>query len=234
MEALHQSLLALQELDQEITSTEKRLSEFDPQLSELDAPVELLAREVEATRTRLAELRLEATRLDRAAEQKRLQLQKYEERLMRVRNAREEAAARTEMDLVRRAVEADVAEHRQVSEQVTRTDLKLDELEKQLAKLRQEATPRREELLAARQQIADELAVVRDRRENHALRLDAASRRLYERMRTGRTRVVLAPLTDEGACGNCFNILPVQEQTEIRRGLSLHRCEGCGVILYVA
>lgn len=234
MESLHQSLLALQELDQEIARTEGRLSEFDPQLAELDAPMETLAREVDTTRTRLAELRQELTRLERAGEQKKLRLQQYEERLMRVRNAREEAAARTEMDLVRRAVEADVAEARQVGEQVTRTDLKLDELEKQLAKLRQEAAPRREELMAARQQVADELAVVRDRRENHAVRLDAPSRRLYERMRAGRSRVVLAPLTDEGACGHCFNILPLQEQAEVRRGLTLRRCEGCGVILYVA
>jgi predicted nucleic acid-binding Zn-ribbon protein len=46
--------------------------------------------------------------------------------------------------------------------------------------------------------------------------------------------MVLAPLTSEGACGNCFNVLPVQEQTEVRRGESLRRCEGCGVILYAA
>ncbi|HSJ14038.1 MAG TPA: C4-type zinc ribbon domain-containing protein [Longimicrobiales bacterium] len=234
MEALHQSLLALQELDQEITRTEQKLSEFEPQLAELDAPVETLTREVEGTRTRLAELRQDLARLEKAGEQKRARLQQYEERLMRVRNAREEAAARTEMDLVRRAVDADVAEARQVAEQVTRTDLKLDELEKQLAKLRQEATPRREELLVVRRQIEEELAVVRDRRENHAVRLDAASRRLYERMRSGRSRVVLAPLTDEGACGACFNMLPLQEQSEVRRGQTLRRCEGCGVILYVA
>jgi hypothetical protein len=233
MEALHQSLLALQELDQEITRTERRLTEFDPQLAELDAPVDMLSREVETTRTRLAELRQEQTRLERASEQKKQRLQTYEDRLMKVRNAREEAAARTEMDLVRRAVEADVAELKQVSEQATRADLKLDELEKLLAKARQEAAPRREELLATRQTVVDELTVVRDRRENHAVRLDPASRRLYERMRSGRSRVVLAPLTDEGACGNCFNILPLQEQTEVRRGQTLHRCEGCGVILYV-
>jgi predicted nucleic acid-binding Zn-ribbon protein len=44
--------------------------------------------------------------------------------------------------------------------------------------------------------------------------------------------MVVAPLTDEGACGHCFNILPLQEQSEIRRGDKLRRCEACGVILY--
>jgi predicted nucleic acid-binding Zn-ribbon protein len=56
--------------------------------------------------------------------------------------------------------------------------------------------------------------------------------RLYERLRMGKASTVLAPLTAEGACGHCFNILPVQEQSEIRNGRVLRRCEACGVILY--
>jgi predicted nucleic acid-binding Zn-ribbon protein len=77
-----------------------------------------------------------------------------------------------------------------------------------------------------------ELDQLRERRENAAVRLDPQSRRLYDRVRGGLSRMVLAPLTSEGACGNCFNVLPVQEQTEVRRGETLRRCEGCGVILY--
>jgi predicted nucleic acid-binding Zn-ribbon protein len=41
-------------------------------------------------------------------------------------------------------------------------------------------------------------------------------------------------MTPEGACGHCFNTLPLQEQSEIRSGSTLHRCEACGVILYAA
>ena len=100
-------------------------------------------------------------------------------------------------------------------------------------KLREEAGPQRQQLMAERQELEDALAVLQDRRENQALRLDTPSRRLYERVRRGRARLVLAPLTDEGACGSCFNVLPVQEQADVRRGQSLRRCEACGVILYV-
>lgn len=234
MEALHASLLALQELDDEIVRVETRLKEFDPKLAEAEAPLVQYTREVESTRVRLGELRQDAARLEKAAEQNRSRLKVYEDRLMRVRNAREEAAARAEMDLVKRAHDADVDEHAQVSEQLTRTDLKLDEMEKQLARMQGEYAPQREALLGERQTVADELAALRDRRENQAQRLDPQSRRLYERVRTGRSRRVLAPLTDEGACGACFNILPLQEQSDVRRGKSLRRCEACGVILYVA
>jgi len=233
MEALHASLLALQELDDEIARTEARLKEFEPKRAELDAPVTSFTAEVEGTRARLQELRLDVTRLERAVEQNRARLQVYEDRLMRVRNAREEAAARTEMDLVRRALEADRAEFQQQSEQATRTDLKLDDLERQLARMRAEAGPQHEQLAAEQKEVADVLAVLKGRRDNQAVRLDPASRRLYERVRTGRARRVLAPLTTEGACGSCFNVLPLQEQADVRRGQSLRRCEACGVILYV-
>jgi len=233
MESLHAALLSLQELDDEIARMEGQLRSFDPREAELDAPLESFAKEVEASRTRLAELRQDVTRLERAVEQNRARMQIYEDRLMRVRNVREEAAARVEMDLVRRALEADRDELQQQGEQATRTDLKLDEQERHLAQLRAAAGPQHEQLRAERQEVADALAVLRDRRENQALRLDQASRRLYERVRLGRQRRVLAPLTDEGACGACFNVLPLQEQADVRRGQTLRRCEACGVLLYV-
>jgi predicted nucleic acid-binding Zn-ribbon protein len=188
MEALHASLLALQELDDEIARTEARLKEFEPRQAELDAPLETFAKEAEATRVRLQELRQDVTRLERAVEQNKARLQVYEDRLMRVRNAREEAAARTEMDLVRRALEGDKAELQQQSEQATRTDLKLDEMERQLARLRAEAGPLHEQLTGERREVEDALAVLQDRRENQAVRLDPISRRLYERVRKGRAR----------------------------------------------
>jgi predicted nucleic acid-binding Zn-ribbon protein len=112
--------------------------------------------------------------------------------------------------------------------------MKADELEKQLDKARATIATERAALVAERDAAQLELDQLRDRRENAAIRLDPQNRRLYERVRVGRSRMVMAPLTSEGACGNCFNVLPVQEQTEVRRGESLRRCEGCGVILYAA
>lgn len=232
MEDLKTALLTLQSLDDEIQQAKARLGEFDPQLKEVDAPIAALEADIEATRTRLDGMRRDVRRLESAAEQKRDRLRAYEERMGRVRNAREEAAARAEMDLIRRAADADDAEAIEMMEQTTRTDLKLDDLQRQLDKLRAENAPRRTELLEARANAEQELAVLEDRRNNHAIRLDPASLRLYERVRRGRASMVLAPLTPEGACGHCFNILPLQEQSEVRNAKTLHRCEACGVILY--
>jgi uncharacterized protein len=234
MQELHAALLALQELDAEIARAEARVHEFTPRLETLDAPVTAVEQELAAARAKLEEMRADYTRLEHNAQQKQERLHAYQERLTKTRTSRDEAAVRVELDLVARALEADRADIRQVGEQTTRTDIKVDELQKHLDKARAAIATEREQLVAERDAAQLALDQLRDRRENAAIRLDPQNRRLYERVRVGRSMMVLAPMTEEGACGNCFNVLPVQEQTEVRRGESLRRCEGCGVILYAA
>ena len=233
MNELYDSLLELQRLDEEITRSEARLAEIKPQLDEIEAPLALLQTEIETTRTRLSEMREKQKKLEQAANNKRERLKTYEARLERVRNPREEAAARAEMDLVRRAIDADEQESIELLEQSRRTDLKLDDMGRNLQKLKDEADPRRQEILAAQQAIQDEIARMRDQRNNQATRIDPNILRMYERVRGPRgNRRALAPLKSDGACGNCFNIVPLQERSEVRAGRDLRRCEACGVILY--
>lgn len=232
MREIYASLLELQGLDEEIDRAVESARAFGPELENLIAPVEGLARELEATRGRLQEMRETVRRLERSANEKRERLRRYQERLNLVRNPREEAAVQAELDLIRRATEADEQETLELMEQITRTEFRVDELERQLAAARAEVEPKQAELLERKAAAEDEIARLQDRRENLAIRLDVSIRRLYERVRAGRTRVVLAPLT-EGACGHCYSMVPIQRQHEIRLGTELHRCEVCGVILYL-
>ena len=232
MNDVYTALLQLQTLDREITQAEISLQTFEPQINEVEAPLKALQLEVENSRRKLADMRQQSHKLENAANNKRDRLKTYESRLERVRNAREEAAVRTEMDLVRRATEADEQEALEVMDQTKRTDLKLDEMEKQLAKLRSEVEPKKQELINARTEAENSLTQLRQRRAAHAASIDPAAARLYDRVRAGKGRAALAPLGPDGACGNCFNIIPIQEQSEIRRANALRRCEACGVILY--
>ncbi|NIP79652.1 MAG: hypothetical protein GWM90_10725 [Gemmatimonadetes bacterium] len=232
MEETYQALLDLQDLDEQMQEARERVRRFEPELEELDAPVAKAEEEVEAVRKRLDEMKAEARRLERGADDKRAQMAKYEAHLERVRNAREDAAARTEIDLIRKAVEADESDAVSLMDQIKRTELKLDELEGKLEALREETAPKREALLKGREEASGQLEILRDQRENRIVRLSEEAAQLYERIRGGKTRVALARLTPDGACGHCFSIIPIQEQNEIRRQKALHRCEACGVILY--
>jgi predicted nucleic acid-binding Zn-ribbon protein len=232
MDETYETLLELQQLDDRMMEARAKVEQFEPQLQELVAPVSAAEGEVDALRQRLAEMKTELRRLERGAEDKTAQLRRYEERLERVRNPREEAAARTEIDLIRRAVEADEDDALDLMEQVKRYELKLEEMERKLAVLRAETEPRKEELERDRDEARQQLEVLEDKRLNKVVRLNRDAARVYERVRGGKTRVTLASLTPDGACGYCFSMIPIQEQNQIRRREALHRCEACGVILY--
>lgn len=232
MREVYKALLELQELDEEIDKAERALADFGPRLETLEAPVSGYEREVESVRERLADMRSEIKRLEKAAEQKRERLRNYEERLNRVRNVREETAARTELDLIRHAVDADEQEGTELMEQATRAELRLDELEKQLSTARESIAPQKEEMLAERATAEERLADYRSRRDASARKLSPDQQRLYDRTRAGKRKRVLAALTHDGACGQCYNVLPIQQQSEVRQARSLVRCEACGVLLY--
>lgn len=232
MQEVYRALLELQELDEEIDRAEQTLAAFGPRLETLEAPALGYEREVNVTRERLAEMRSEIKRLEKAADQKRERLRQYEERLNRVRNVREETAARTELDLIRHAVEADEQEALELAEQATRTELRLDELEKQLTGSREQIAPQKEELLAERSHAEGKLKKLRNQRGGTAGKLTPDATRIYDRTRSSKRRRVLAQLTHDGACGQCYNVLPIQQQSEVRQARSIVRCEACGVILY--
>ena len=232
MNDVHETLLRLQELDKDIREAESRLAAYEPELERLDAPVLELEKEIGSVRTRLEAAQTEIRRLERGAQDKRARQKKYEERLERVRNAREEAAARTELDLIRKAADADEREALQLMDERMRMELRLDELEQKLEEVRSELGPQKQELLDTRAGVQGELDALRTERQSQTGDMDSGTRRIYEQVKGGRTKIVLAALTEDGACGNCYSMVPIQKQTEIRKADHLIRCEACGVILY--
>ncbi len=227
----HSALKELQRLDDAIDRAEARIAEFEPLLAEVDEPALELREEVENTRSRLKELKLEERRLETTAEEKRSRMNKLEERLKSVRNLREDAAVHAELDMVRRAVEADEQEALSLLDQIRKLELRLDELEEKLEEARARTEPRRQELLEERREAKEELAELREKRDAFADEIDRRERKLYEQIRSGGRDVAVAHLTADGACGNCYGMIPPQLQNELRHGDRMIRCEACGVIL---
>lgn len=227
----YSTLQELQRLDEEIDRMKSRVAEFDPLLEEVEEPAKELEGEVEATEDRLEEVELEERRLELAAEEKRGRLKKLEDRLNEVRNVREEAAVQAELDMVRRAVESDEQEALSLLDQIRTLEARLQEQEEALNEAREEIEPRRQELLEKQKEAQERLQDLEEERSSFAERIDESERKVYERIRSGGRDVAVAPLTADGACSNCYGMVPVQRQNEIRHGADMIRCEACGVIL---
>ena len=225
------SLKELQRLDREIENTRKRIREFDPLFEELEEPALALEAEVETTRSRVQEMKVEERRLELSADEKRARAKKLEDRLNEVRNLREEAAVHAELDMVRRALEGDEQEALSLLDQIRKLELRLEEQEEKLEEARAEVEPRREELLEERASLQRELEVLREQREEFVQAIDDDELQIYERIKGGGRDVAVAELTPDGACSNCFSVIPLQRQHEVRHGADMIRCEACGVIL---
>ena len=225
------SLKELQNLDQAIAAIRSSAQSFDLLLEEVNAPVARLEQEVEALEKRLTELKLEENRIELTIEERRVRAAKLQERMDAVRNVREEAAVHAELEMVRRALESEEQEALSLLDQIKRLEERSEEQEAAHQEALAEVGPHREELVEEQQSADGKLEALQAERDAFAAGIDLGERRIYDSIMAGARDVAVAELTQDGACGNCYNMVPLQIQNQIRHGEGMIRCEGCGVIL---
>jgi len=229
--ATNKTLLDLQSIDAKIFEVKERLTEFEPLLEEVAEKATKLGAEVESARSRLAELKADERRLEGNASDKKVRLDKLDERLNAVRTVREEAAVRAESDLVRRAMETDEHEALSLLDLIRRAEERIEVLAADLETATAELEPQREKILTDRNDVEQEIVTLTAEREAIASAVPESELAFYERIRGNGQRRVVAALTEDGACGNCYAVIPLQLQNEVRMGGALIRCESCGVVL---
>lgn len=221
----------LQELNQKIEDARSEIAEIEDELAEVEAPALELEDELSDTEDRLQEVKVDERRMELAADEKQARVKKLEERLNEVKSVRQEAAVRAELDMVKRALETDEQEALALLDQIKRVERQIDELQEKVDEARAEVEPRRNELLERKDSTSERLADLKEERDAMKDGLTDQERQLFESFQAGGRDIVVAPLTPDGACGHCFNMVPIQRRNEIRHGSEMIRCEACGVIL---
>jgi len=225
------ALREVQKLDERITEIRSAVTAFDDRLAEVEEPALLAEKELSQLQERLTQMKADARRLERAADDKRERGGKMEQRLTRVTNLREETAARTELDLIRRAIEIDEQEALHLIDQIRRLELAEEELQTRTSSAREEAESSQAALVAERSGFEGRMNELQARRAEVLSVVTPMERRVYDSFHQSGRMVVVAELHEDGACGHCFGVVPLQVQNEIRQSGSLVRCEACGVIL---
>ena len=223
----------LQTIDSRIRQARERVASFDPPLREVVESAEELAAEADATAKRVQDLRLEERRLCRSAEDKRARMSRLEDRLDDVRTVQQEEAVQTELGMLRRVVDSEEQDVVNLLDQIERLGERMEAQQSASEEARAAVEPRRKELLAERAAAQSELDALAQRREEAASTVDPRFRRVYENLARGGRRAAVAPMTEDGACGACFSVIPLQLQNEIRTTAPLVLCEACGIIVTV-
>lgn len=225
------SLKELQELDLELEQLKGRIAEYDPLLAEVEEPALALEAEAGTLSSRIKEMQVEERRLELSADDRRARSKTLQERLKSVRNLREEAAVRAEMDLMRMALEGDEQEALTLLDQIRKMEIREEDLKTAADEARASVEPRRLQLLADQKQAVAELAKLKESRTAFTDHVPVDDLQNYERIKGGGRSVAVATLTPDGACGHCFGMVPLQLQNEIRKGNVSMACEACGVLL---
>lgn len=224
-------LLELQIIDGRIRDACDRIASFGARLEEVDAAAAGAEKEAGTTTQRVQELRMEERRLLRSVEEKRLRMERLESRLKSVRTVREEAAVQAELGIVRRAVDSEEQDVVNLMDQIARFEERLTGQREAVDEARAAVGPRKEALLAERAAIESKLDELASRREALASKVDPQYRLKYDNLAKGGRRTAVAPMTEDGACGVCYSMIPLQIQNEIRASAPLVLCEACGVIV---
>ncbi len=225
------SLKELQELDQEIALVRDRIGAFAPELESIEAKGVALEGEIGTLEKRLTESKVEERRLEVVAETKRERIGKLGDRLTQVRTVREEAAVNTELDMVKRSLESDEQDVYTLIDQIRRMEERLAEMTEAFTSEKDGIEPRKLELLTEQKSAQKKFDQLTGARDGFAESIDERERAMYERIKMGGRDTVVASMTQDGACGSCFQIIPLQIQSVIRNTETLVRCEGCGVIV---
>ncbi len=226
-----QVLIALQRDDVEVDRIENAIREIGTREGELDqervAPAESIQRlrgEIESTAARNRELQ------NKIDEHRRIQ-ERSLAHVDHIRKARDANAAKTEMDLVQRALASDEKEQLAMNGRVADLQQNIDMCELELAEIDERQAQPRATLASEKMTRTEELAVARAKRGESAVKVSRSMLAKYERLRSRGPMAALVPVRD-GSCGSCHMAIPMQRRSAILSGNSIESCEGCGVLLH--
>ena len=158
-------------------------------------------------------------------------IKKYEEQQMNVRNNREYDAITKEVEL--QQLEIQILEKR-IKESYAKIDAKKEEIDQTkntLSEREKDLDSKKGELeTITKESESDEEKLLKER-EKAAKNVEERLFKSYEKVRKNMRNGLAVVPVKRGACGGCFNVVPPQQQAEIREKKKIIVCEHCGRIL---
>ncbi|MDU1890080.1 MAG: C4-type zinc ribbon domain-containing protein [Dysgonomonas sp.] len=202
--------LEVADLEDEIIGLETRINKYEAELKEADTAVSFQKQK---------------------GKDSALKIEKYKEQLDNVRNNREfdhlskEIEFETlEIELSEKRVREFTQNSKNLSEQIDKSKVFLDERSGDLAQKKQELDSIVSETKQQEEQLREDVKNIEAEVEPRLLQ---AFKRIRKSARNGLAVVMI----ERGACGGCFNKIPPQKQMDIKIGKKIIVCEYCGRIM---
>ena len=159
-------------------------------------------------------------------------IEKYQRQLETISNSREYDSLNKEIEnqeLLRQIDEKTINDTRY---EIGAKKAELDEIKDRLSIRTEDLKAKKEELDTIVEETAKEEAVLRERRDECAAKIDARTMSAYERIRASvHNHLAVVGIYNGDSCGGCFNTITPQRRVEIGSNRKLIICEHCGRII---
>ena len=226
----------------------KNLFDLQTMLSEIDKiktlrgelPLEVqdLEDEIEGLTTRVGKMlnqcdMLNAEILDRRGkiEAHNIDLARYKEQLLNIRNNREFDSLSKEIEYLELDNQLHEKKNREAQEQIQNTQEKIRMANQDLSERRADLDLKKSELDEIISETRAEEEKLREKAKNLELTIDARLLSAFKRIRKNARNGLGIVYVQRDACGGCFNKIPPQRQLDVRMHKKIIVCEYCGRIL---
>ena len=159
-------------------------------------------------------------------------IEKYQRQLDTIQNSREYDSLNKEIEnqeLLRQIDEKTINDSRY---EIGAKQAELDEIKDRLTIRNEDLKAKKAELETIVEETAKEEAVLRERRDACAAKIDNRTMSAYERIRASvNNHLAVVGIYNGDSCGGCFNTITPQRRVEIASNRKLIICEHCGRII---
>lgn len=227
-----QLLVRLQKLAFSIFELDQQKKAGPSRLQELEDQFQRTVEDIGAARLRHETLESERRQLEASIEELDAKLEKYQQQLMSVTNAREYSAALNEIDAAKTArerAEEGILVRREEEEELADA---VTEADSRIAEARTHTDTEKNSLLAELAEVDDKLErLIAEQNEVEGI-LDGDLVSQFKRVFAARGGVAMALIVN-AACSACHLRLRPQVINEVRKGDKLVPCDSCRRFLYV-
>lgn len=224
-------LASLQALDQQLQLKRKEAEESEQRVQALEAAVRDKGQAAKTAREDLAGLTSRQRELEQRLATAEAKAKERRMRISRIRNEKELAAARRELDALKEESTQVEEELIGVLEQVEQAAATVRDLESELAKLSEALETEGRQLRQRVQELSGEIAREEAARVDLANSVESELRQKYEMIFSRRGGVAVVEIRD-GTCQGCHMNVPPQLFNEIQKNQRVILCPSCQRMLF--
>ena len=226
------TLYELQAADSEIDKIIQLRGELPAEVSALEAEIATLKERSAAISAVIDQFNRNIADAKLSIAEHESVIEKYQRQLDTIQNSREYDSLNKEIEnqeLLRQIDEKTINDSRY---EIGAKKAELDEIKDRLTIRNEDLKAKKAELETIVEETAKEEAVLRERRDACAAKIDNRTMSAYERIRESvHNHLAVVGIYNGDSCGGCFNTITPQRRVEIASNRKLIICEHCGRII---